>query len=49
MFGNRIQKQFFVFESKKWWARVKILLFGNFFHPLYSNTTTVETTLKCQF
>ena len=39
---------FIVFESKKWWARVKILLFGECFHLLYLNKNIVEIALKCQ-
>jgi hypothetical protein len=39
---------FSVFESKKWWTRVKILLFGKCFHLLYLNKNIVEIALKCQ-
>ena len=35
MFGGWIQTQFSVFESKKWWARVHICLFGNCSQFLY--------------
>ena len=46
MFGSSTQIQFSVFEFRKWWARSLVLLFGNCFLCLNSNTNTVLTLLK---
>ena len=46
MFGSLTQIQFSVFEFRKWWAQSLVLLFGNCFLCLNSNTNTVLTLLK---
>ena len=46
MFGSLTQMQFSVFEFRKWWAQSLVLLFGNCFLCLNSNTNTVLTLLK---
>jgi hypothetical protein len=46
MFGISIQTQFSVFEYRKWWARIKIFLFGYRFHFLHSNIITVQLILN---
>jgi hypothetical protein len=46
MFGPLIQIQFSVFESRKWWGRVKIFLFGSCTQFLNSNTFIIQLILN---